>query len=51
LKNNTNKIKLFKKLCNKIDEKSLLAYGMTELMGSVNGEFNKDFLNFLLECG
>lgn len=48
LKWNEAKIKLFKNICNKIDEKCLLAYGMTELMPSADWNFNKEVLNFLL---
>ena len=43
------KIKLFKKICNQIDKKCLLAYGMTELMPSPDGNLNKEILDFLLK--
>ncbi len=49
LKWNEEKIKLFKKICNNIDENCLLAYGMTELMPSPDWNLNKEILDFLLK--
>ena len=49
LKNNKSKINLFKKICDKIDQKCLIAYGMTEIMPSRDGELNKEVLDFLLK--
>jgi len=46
-----DKTKLFKAACNNIDEKCLLAYSMTELFPSCEGELNKNILNFLLQNG
>lgn len=51
LKGNPEKIQLFKNICHKIDEKCLLAYGMTELMPSADWNLNKDILDFLLQHG
>ncbi|HOG15601.1 MAG TPA: hypothetical protein PK674_03355 [Candidatus Absconditabacterales bacterium] len=51
LKNNKSKINLFKKICDKIDQKCLIAYGMTEIMPSRDGELNKEVLDFLLKNG
>lgn len=51
LKWNEEKIKLFKNICSNIDEKCLLAYGMTELMPSPDWNLNKEILDFLLKNG
>lgn len=51
LKNNTEKTILFKSLCNKIDEKALLSYGMTELMPSSDWKLNQEVLDFMLQNG
>ncbi len=44
----TTKLKLFKNLCDNIDDKSLIAYSMTELFPSTDGKLNKEILDFLL---
>lgn len=49
LKWNSEKIKLFKNICETIDEKCLLAYGMTELMPSKEWNLNKEILDFMLK--
>lgn len=49
LKWNEQKINLLKKICVNIDEKCLLAYGMTELMPSSNWNLNQEILDFLLK--
>lgn len=48
---NQRKLKLFKAVAKSIDGRELMAYMMTELMPSMDGGFNRDFMSFLLRYG
>lgn len=48
---NQRKLKLFKAVAKTIDGRELMAYMMTELMPSMDGGFNRDFMSFLLRFG
>lgn len=48
---NERKLELLKKISSKIGGRELLAYALTELMPGDDGEFNKNFLHFLLRNG
>jgi hypothetical protein len=45
---NQRKLDLLRSIANSIEGRSLLAYGLTELMPTADGPLNRDFLDFLL---
>lgn len=46
---NKRKLKLMRRIAENIGGKSLTAYAMTELLPSNDGQFNRNYLNFLLQ--